>query len=596
MLVVFGIILLAFVLFVTEAVPVDIVAIILIVLLVVLEPWTEISLERGLSGFANEATITILTMFILSEGIRRSGAIQRLSRRVIQFAGADEQRQLLSVVGISGISAGFINNTPVVAVLIPLANDVASKAGTALSKLLIPISFAAMLGGMLTLIGTSTSLLASSVSARVIGRRFTMFEFTHLGIVVLLVGSAYLIFIGRYLLPDRRADAQLVPDAPESETYLIDVRVGASSPWAGQSIGQIERDTSDDIDIVEGHRDDESLAEPLASALIEAGDVLLIRAPPEKILQILTMGDGLSLISIDEETVRADAAQQLPGEMIAEVVVVPPVHAPRDTIESKAFRGKYDVVILGIRRGDEFIHDRLDERSLQGGDTLLVLTDSPALRRLNASREFVVLQEVEPTDDRSSRIPLALGIVAGVVLVAATGAYPLLVAALAGVIAMVLTGCLRPTELYDAVDWSIIFLLAGVIPLGVALERTGGAKFLADVLVGWAGTFPPIVVLALVYLLTTILTEIVSNNASVVLMIPIAVDVAQQVAANEFAFILGVTFAASTSVLTPIGYQTNLMVYGAGGYQFTDFFKIGAPLQIILTVVTTLGIALFWGL
>lgn len=237
----------------------------------------------------------------------------------------------------------------------------------------------------------------------------------------------------------------------------------------------------------------------------------------------------------------------------------------------------------------------MDERRLRGGDTLLIQATEKTIQRFGTDRNFVLARELLRPDFRTNRIPVALGIIAAVVALAALEVVPILVSALGGVVAMVATGCVEPNEVYSSVDWSVIFLLAGLIPLGVAMERTGAAEWLASVVVAAGIGLSPLAFLALFYLFTALITNVISNNASVVLMIPVAIDAAQAIGADPFPFVLAVTFAASTAMLTPIGYQTNLMVYGPGGYKFTDFFRVGAPLQIILTVVTTLGIAVFWG-
>jgi di/tricarboxylate transporter len=224
-----------------------------------------------------------------------------------------------------------------------------------------------------------------------------------------------------------------------------------------------------------------------------------------------------------------------------------------------------------------------------------VQATSETVGRLDLNRDFIVAQEVERTDFRKSKVPVALGIVAAVVGLAALDILPIVVSALAGALAMVVTGCLKPTEVYDAVQWDVVFLLAGVIPLGIALETTGAADLLADAVVRSAEFLPLLGVLGLFYLVTALLTNVISNNASVVLMIPVAVEAATQLDANAFAFVLAVTFAASTAFMTPVGYQTNLFVYGPGGYRFTDYLRVGGPLQLIFALVTTLGVAFFWG-
>jgi di/tricarboxylate transporter len=591
--VVFAVILLALVLFVTEPVPIDITAIALIVVLIVLEPWTTITPAEGLSGFASSATITVLAMFILSEGIRRTGVVEQLGDLVVDWTKDSPVKQLGAVVGISGGSAGFINNTPVVAVMIPMAIRIAKRTNSSPSTLLLPISFASMMGGTLTLIGTSTNILASDVWDRVGGaasQPFSMFEFTEVGLIVLAVGSVYLLTVGRYLTPERIKPQLDLTEEFEMAEYLTEVVVREESPLIGRTIKESLRTLDVDIDIVHLVRDGETFSEPLARKELHEDDILLVRTDRETLIEMIDT-EGVDLLP---QTTHPDTEFETDAGTLIEVVVLPGTNLIGETLASLNFRGRYDATVLAIRRGSAVIRQRMDHTPLRGGDTLLIEATDEAVQRLVENRAFVVAQESEPSY-RRSKTPLALGIVAAVVAIAAAGWLPIVVSALAGVVAMVLSGCLKPTEIYDAVDWNVIFLLAGVIPLGIAMEQTGAAEWLAALVVAGSTDFAPLVVLGVFYLLTSLLTNLVSNNASVVLMIPVAFDVATTIGANAFAFVLAVTFAASTAFITPVGYQTNLMVYGPGGYRFSDFFRVGAPLQLLLAVVTTLSIGWIYG-
>jgi len=592
MAVVFGVILLALLLFVTEPVPIDITAIGLIVVLVVLEPWTTISPAEGISGFASTATITVLAMFVLSEGVRRTGVVNQLGDRVVEWTKDSPLKQLSAVVGISGGSAGFVNNTPVVAVMIPMAISIAKQTNTSPSKLLLPISFASMMGGTLTLIGTSTNILASDIWERIGDGPFSMFEFTAVGLIVLVIGSIYLLTVGRYLTPERIKPELELTEEFEMAEYLTEVVIRADSPLVGRTIRESIQTLDADIDIVQLIRNRETFGEPLAWKELREDDILLIRTDRETLVDLVAT-EGVDLVP---QTTFHDVDFETDAEAtLIEVVVLPGTKLVGETLASLDFRGRYDATVLAIRRGSSVIRQRMDHAPLRGGDTLLLQATEETVDRLIRNRAFVVAQEPGLTSYRRSKTPIALGIVAAVVAVAAAGWLPIVVSALAGMVAMVLSGCLKPTEIYDAVDWNVIFLLAGVIPLGIAMEQTGAAEWLAAVVVAGSTDFAPLVVLGVFYLLTSLLTNLVSNNASVVLMIPVAVDVATTIGANAFAFVLAVTFAASTAFVTPVGYQTNLMVYGPGGYRFTDFFRVGAPLQLLLAVVTTLSIGWLYG-
>nr|WP_211263556.1 SLC13 family permease [Halalkalicoccus paucihalophilus] len=601
MLVVFGIVLLALVLFVTEPVPIDVTAIGVMVTLIVLEPWTEIGPTEGVSGFASSATITVLMMFVLSEGVRKTGLVQLVSAGISEFAGDDERKQLGSIIGVSGLSAGFINNTPVVAIMIPMASDIARRARVSPSRFMIPLSFASMMGGMLTLIGTSTNILASDVSARLLDRPFSMFEFTSLGALVLLVGSLYLLLAAPRLLPDRLpAEGDLAEEFGMAD-YLTEVVVREDSPFVGRTVREAIEGEEFEFDLVQLVRDDEVFGEPLAQKTIRPDDILVVRTGRDTVVDIIDI-EGIDLlphVSFTDADLAADEAgrrtERGVEQDLVEVMIPPDSSLVGETLVSGNFRDHYDATVLAFRRGSTVLHRRMDHVELRGGDTLLVQASRGSIERLGTNREFVVGSEVARAEYRRSKLPTALAIVAAVVGVAALDLYPILVTSMAGAVAMVATGVLEPNEIYDAVDWSVIFMLAGLIPLGIAMERTGAAAFLAAHVVTTVATMDAVIVLGVFYLFTALITNVISNSASVVLMIPVAVDAANRIDAEPFSFVLAVTFAASAAMITPIGYQTNLMVYGPGGYEFTDFARVGAPLQLILMVVTTLGIAAIWG-
>jgi di/tricarboxylate transporter len=598
-LLVFAVVAVALVLFVVEPIPIDITAVGVMVALIALEPWTRVDPATGVGGFASSATLTVLAMFVLSEGIRQSGLINRIGLLIAERFGESPSKQLLAVLGLAGGTAGFINNTPVVAIMIPMVNTISEKTGVSPSRLLMPISFMSMLGGMLTLIGTSTNVLASDVSARLLGHPFSMFEFTQLGAVVLLTGGAYLATVGPYLLPGRvQSDEKLIEEFGMAE-YLTEVVVRADSPFVGQTVHRSLEALDVDADIVQLVREDRAFTEPLGPKEIREGDVLVLRTDQESLMTLVD-AEGLDLapdaeVSEAQLTTDAEAIEAETEQNLVEVVVSPEAPLVGETLETLSFRERYDATVLAIRRGGRVIHARMDKRPLRAGDTLLLQATEETIRRFGTDRNFVVGGRLTRRDFRTEKIPVAIGIVAAVVALAALNVVPIFVSALGGIVAMVGTGCVKPNEVYSSVDWSVIFLLAGLIPLGVAMERTGAAAWLADVVVAFSGGLDAVVVLGLFYLFTALVTNVISNNASVVLMIPVAIDTAEAIGADPFSFVLAVTFAASTAMLTPIGYQTNLMVYGPGGYKFTDFFRLGAPLQVILTVVTTLGIAFFWG-
>ena len=592
MVVVIAITVLAFVLFASEVVPVDVTALIVMFALMVLGPWTQVSIEEGVSGFSNDATITVLAMFILSAGISRTGAVQRLGARMAAFARGDERRQLLSVLGVAGLPSGFLNNTPIVAMLIPAVSDLAREGGTSPSKLLIPLSYASMVGGMLTLIGTSTNLVASDVSARLLDHPFSMFEFTELGAIVFVTGALYLLFVGHHLIPGRIAPDEGLLAEFDMSGYLAEVVVEADSPLVGRTVGSADDDPELDFEVVQVLRD-ERVIEPFSEDALRAGDALIVRAGADT-LRELASTRGLSMATADVTETTFEAAD-VHGTFV-ELVVPTGSSFVGESLDGALFGREYDVNVLSIRRGTELLHQRLNQVDLDRGDTILVQTTAESVGRMATDPNVIVARELEDPGYRTGKTPLAVVIVLAVVGLAALAVLDILVAALGGVVAMLLTGVLEPDELYDAVEWDVIFLLAGLIPLGIAFDQTGAATLIGALVAESAAYLPPLGVLWLFYVITALTTAVVSNAGSVVLMIPVGVATAVQVGANPFAFVLAVTFAASADFMTPIGYQTNLLVYGPGGYRFTDYARVGAPLQVLLSVVTVLGIAAFWGL
>ena len=580
-------------LFIFEPIRLDLIAVMIPVGLVILNPWTGIGSYEALSGFSNSATITVLAMFILSEGIQRSGLVQIIGDKISQITGNSEIKQVGIITSLSGTMAGFINNTPVVAIFIPMVTDLARSTNISPSKLLIPLSYASTMGGMLTLIGTATNLLASDISGRLIDRPFTMFEFTHLGIIVIITGVIYFITIGRKLLPQHVKPEEGLVEEYEMEQYMAEVVVEQDSPLAGKIVGDTLTETDLDMDLMMITREGEQFIEPLQAKSIQPGDHLIIRSSRNTLMELMNR-EGLRFradFEVSEEQLQEPPA----GQKLIEAVVPNGSYFADQSLADANFAERYDSCVLAVRRGSELSHSRLDDIILRPGDVLLMLVNEPTLERFRQRRDIIVAREMEKEDYRREKIPLAVSILAGVVLFGVTGIIPIEISALTGVLVMVITDCVKPTEIYEAVNWEIIFLMAGLIPLGTAMEMTGTADYIAARFLDLAGDLPPLGILAMFYLFTSLVTNVISNRGSVVMMVPVAVDAAMRLGVAPFPFILAVTFGASTAYLTPVGNQVHLMVYGPGRYKFSDYFKVGLPLQLILTVVISLGIYLFWG-
>ena len=584
----------ALVCFITEILPVDITALCVAVALIVLGLVTP---EEGIAGFGNSATITVMAMFILSAGITRTGVVQIFRDLLIEWGGKSIRRQILVMGLLVGPISGFINNTAVVAIFLPIIEEWCRKRDVSPSKLLIPLSYVTILGGMITVIGTSTNVLASGIAKDLGYGEFSLFQFTSLGIITFLVGLAYLAFIAPRLLPNRKdLTSDRVSEDYGLEDYVTEVIVKPSSKLVGKTLRSAQLTRDFQVDVLEIIRHGERLPQPVAERIVCAEDILMMRGKTEDVLKIRTEQDLdlLPEVKFNSQNLETELSSDNIG--VAEVLILSNSRLIGTTLKNIRFRQRYNLTVLGIRRGEELIRDRLARVRLRFGDLMLVRGSKQSLLGLQTTRELLVIEQKEPVAIRRDKAGIAIAIILGVILLAAFNILPILVSALTGVVLMIITGCLQPGELYAAVRWDVIFLLAGLIPLGTAMENSGATKWLADNLLAVGGDLNGYWILLFFFIITSLLTEILSNNASVVLLIPIAVKVAESLNLNPVAMMFAVTFAASNSFMTPIGYQTNTMVYSPGGYKFSDFFRVGAPLNLIMAIITPLLIMAFYGL
>lgn len=589
-----GVVVAALVCFIAEWLPVDITAFCVAVVLIVLGLVTP---EEGIAGFSNSATITVMAMFILSAGIAKTGVIQVFRDLLLKWGGTSITRQILVMGLLVGPISGFINNTAVVAIFLPIVEDWCKKRGVSPSKLLMPLSFVTILGGMITVIGTSTNVLASGIARELGYEEFGLFQFTQLGIITFLIGLGYLAFVAPRLLPNRKdLNSDRVSEDYGLEDYVTEVIVKPTSKLINKTLQSAQLRQDFQVDVLEIIRDGTRLPQPIASRPIHAEDLLIVRGKTEDVLRIRTE-QGLEIlpdVKFNQQSLETELSSA--DEGIAEVLILSNSRLIGTTLRELKFRQRYNLTVLAIRRGEELIRDRLNRIPLKFGDLLLVQGAKQSLLGLQTTRELLVIEQKEPEAIRRDKAWIAIGIILGVILLAAFDLLPILVSALVGVVLMIVTGCLKPGELYGAVRWDVIFLLAGLIPLGTAMENSGATKWLADNLMVVGGNLSGYWILLFFFVITSLLTEILSNNASVVLLIPVAVKVAQSLNLNPIALMFAVTFAASNSFMTPIGYQTNTMVYSPGGYKFGDFFRVGAPLNLLMAIVTPLLIVKLYGL
>ncbi|MDW8344777.1 MAG: SLC13 family permease [Verrucomicrobiae bacterium] len=574
--------------FATEKVPIDLVAVLIMGVLL----FTGlVTVEEGLSGFSNPATITVGAMFVLSAALTRTGVLQPLARFLVRFS-RHPFVFLLLLIPLAAFPSAFINNTPVVAVFLPLVLAVCAKRGFSPSKFLIPLSCAAQFGGTCTLIGTSTNLLVSALAERAGYRPFTMFEFSQLGLIFVAIGTAYFLLLGYWLLP-KRAGQELTTTYQLGE-YITEMRVLPGSSLVGQSVAQAHIGQRYEVTVLEILREDQTLFSPTDEPIRER-DILIVRGRVEELMHF----KNATGLAIEPEFKLRDALLRRDHITLAEALIPPQSSWIGRTLIELNFHRLTNTIVLAIQRHGQAIREKLRTVRLRMGDALLLMGSKTDVARLRADPNVIVLEPVDEPSLRHHRRPVAVLIVCLVVALATLPVWqgkplPILVTALLGAVALVLSRCLSLSEAYSAIDWRVIFLLAGVIPLGVAMEKTGVAARFAEWGVWLAGPLGPVAVLSMFYLLTAVLTEVMSNNACAVLLTPIAISTAEQLGVSPTPFLMAVMFAASTAFATPIGYQTNTMVYNPGGYRFSDFLRVGIPLNLIFWATATVLIPRFW--
>ncbi|MGK7940865.1 MAG: SLC13 family permease [Crocosphaera sp.] len=589
-----AIVVLALFLFVVEWFPSDIVAIIVALLLTVLGLVTP---EESISGFSNSATMTVMAMFILSAAIARTGAISIISDLLLKWGGKRPSQQILTLGIIVGPITAFINNTAVVAVFLPIIEEWCSQQKVSVSKLLIPLSYAAILGGMITVIGTSTNVLASGLSEQLGYGTFSLFQFTKLGLITFTIGLIYLAFLAPPLLPSRRKKTDNLLDQNYGlKDYMSEILIPPGSNLVGKTLDSSSLHHKFDMDVLEIIADNTRFHQPLSDKKLQACSVLLVKTNQEDLLKIKEEEDIEILPEFIRKKKSLQAQLRLENEGVAEVLIPSNSNLIGSTVKEIRFRQRYNVTVLAVHRGQAITQKRLSDIRLKFGDVLLVSGPKESLSGLQINRNLLLLTQRDVEAFRRDKAAIAIGICLGVVVSAAFNWLPILISSLIGVVLMVLTGCLKPREIYDAVRWDIIFLLAGLIPLGIAMEKSGATYWLATHLITVAQHFSGYWILTFFFIITSVFTEMISNNATVVLLLPVAANVAETLNFNPMAFMLTVIFASSNSFITPIGYQTNTMVYGPGGYKFKDFMRVGIPLNLLMTVIVPPLIILFYGL
>lgn len=590
-LLVLGILIISIVIFATERVRVDLVALGIMVTLMVLG---IVSPREGLSGFSNPATVTIAAMFVLSAGLQRTDVPGMVGNHIIRFADKSETRVILLLMITTAILSAFILNTAVVAVFIPIVLRISKEMAIPPSRLLIPTSFGAIMGGTLTLIGTSTNLLISSIAVQSGLPAFGFFDFAPLGLITLLAGVLYMILFGHRLLPHRSIDSDLLGKY-EVRKYLSEVVVSPDSTLVGKNLGKMDLAERYDITILDILRDGRTILLPGRSRHIRANDVVLMRGSLEQLLAV-EKTEGLEIKPISK--MKEQILSQGDEIGMAEAVVAPAASILGFTIRELDFRETYGVEVIGMLRRGMTLTGAFTHESLMPGDMLLVIGEKRSLAKLNNDPDFLLLVDVPmPAADHAhtGRTLWAVGIMAAVVVAALLG-MPIVVSALAGASLMVATGVLSLDDAYAALDKRVLVLLAGVLSLEAAMVNSGLAQSLGDALLNVLGTADPWLLVGAFYLMSMLLTAAMSNQATAVVLAPLAVSTAYTLHASPIPLLMAITFAASASFMTPVGYQTNTMIYNTGRYRFLDFTRVGLPLNILLLILSTVLIPVIWPL
>lgn len=554
---------------------------------------------EAFSVFSNDAAITVASMFVISSALMRTGALEGVTRWFDRVAAGSELRLLAVVLPVTALLSAFVNNTPVVVMLLPILMAQAAKYKFNQAALLLPMSYASILGGLCTLIGTSTTILVSSTAARLGHDPIGMFEVAPLGLSLLVVSFIFLFFFGRHLLPARKSLSDRARTEPRA--FLSELVVTPESKWIGKPLAETLFASGSALRVLDVRRRGGTVSVPLSEICLQSGDVLRVASTVEGLVEAKAMpglllnaeyryaGEMPPSETKDPEETEAEELQ------LTECVVSPQSRLVGSSVKELDFRRRYSVLVVAVHRRGEAIMERdFANLPLEAGDALLLQGEDAAIARLEADSEFLLLNEVSHQPMRRSKRGFAVVLAGSVVVLATLGVLPIAALALIAAVLCVLFRCLDPHEAYQAVEWRIIMLIFGMLSIGLALEKTGGAALAANGILSLLSDAGPWVILSVILLLTSILTEFLSNNAVAVLLTPIVINLAEQLGVDARPFLMAVVLGASASFATPIGYQTNTLVYGVGGYKFSDFLRIGVPLNLIAWLLGSLLIPVIW--
>ena len=587
---VLGLIILAFILFVTERFSLDVTALLVLTILFLGNFLTP---AEAISGFSNPAVITIGLLFVLSNALQKTRILEYLIVRINKLVTRSRILGLGIYLFTIGIASALMNNTAIVAIFMPVTIRLAHQYRMSPSKLLIPLSYAAIMGGSLTLVGTSTNLIVNAMFVENGGTPLGMFEFARYGWVPLTVGLVYVLWIAPLILPSRTVTSSLT-QSYHMAGYLTEMRVSAESPLVGTTCRDRQVNQNYDVMVLDIQREGRLISQNVGEKKIAVDDILFVKGTVESFLRMKEV-EKVSLLT-DEKLTQKELEQE--DNILMECMVTDQSDIVGQSLMQSNFRNRFDAFILAIRREGTILRKKIAHVVIHTYDTLLVYGGRKQLDELANSGDFILLGEVKADLVKVRFWWITILSVMGTILLAALGILPILKGALISAVLLMIFRIISPNEAYQSVHWQVIVLIAALIPLGIVIESTGTAAFIgtsiSNLVNGFIPSQQPYILLALVYLITMLLTEISSNTATAIIMTPIVMAVTSQMGIDSRPFIFAVCFAASASFSTPVGYQTNLMVYGPGGYKFSDFLKVGLPLSVTFWILAIGLIPIFW--